>query len=140
MQSEKSTAIVPASWSPTGYTALFIHEMPEVRFDDVVTATVTDDETLIAIDPRFLEVCEPGTVEVCGCVPDLPIPVGAVVEDDQVRIRTSRLKSQASSLRVVIRLTGIRKGFGSQRFPNRTEEQFLANEAFIRSAYPGGNE
>jgi hypothetical protein len=131
---------VPASWSPTGYTALFIHEMPEVRFDDVLTATVVDDETWLPIDPRFLEVCEVGTVQVCGCVPDLPIPVGAVIENDQVRIRTSSLESHASSLHVVIRLTGIRKGFGSQRFPNRTEEQFLANEAFIRSAYPGGNE
>lgn len=131
---------MPASWSPTGYTALFIHEMPEVRFDDVLTATVTDDETLISIDPRFLEVCEPSSVQVCGCVPDLPISVGAAVESDHIRVRTSNLKSQTSSLRVVIRLTGIRKGFSSQRFPNRTEEQFLANEEFIRSAYPGGNE
>jgi hypothetical protein len=138
MQSEKSTAIVPASWSPTGYSALFIHEMPEVRFDDVLTAIV-DDETLIAIDPRFLEVCEPGTVQVCGCVPDLPVPVGAAVENDAVRVRLGARGSD-QSVNLVIRLTGIRKGFSSQRFPNRTEEQFLANEAFIRSAYPGGNE
>ena len=139
MQSEKSTAIVPASWSPTGYTALFIHEMPEVRFDDVLTATVADDETLISIDPRFLEVCEPGSVQVCGCVSDLPIPVGAVVENDAICVRLGA-RGDNESVNLVIRLTGIRKGFSSQRFPNRTEEQFLANEAFIRSAYPGGNE
>ena len=139
MQSEKSTAIVPASWSPTGYTALFIHEMPEVRFDDVLTAIVTDDETRISIDPRFLEVCEPGSVQVCGCVPDLPIPVGAAVENDANRVRLGA-RGDTESVNLVIRLTGIRKGFSSQRFPNRTEEQFLANEAFIRSAYPGGNE
>ena len=139
MQSEKSTAIVPASWSPTGYTALFIHEMPEVRFDDVLTVTVTDDDTLISIDPQFLDVCEPGSVQVCGCVLDLPIPVGAVVENDAVRVRLGARGSD-QSVNLVIRLTGIRKGFSSQRFPNRTEEQFLANEAFIRSAYPGGNE
>ena len=127
------------SWSPTGYTALFIHEMPEVRFDDVLTATVADDETLISIDPRFLEVCEPGSVQVCGCVPDLPIPVGAAVENDAVRVRLGA-RGDDESVNLVIRLTGIRMGFGSQRFPNRTEEQFLANEEFIRSAYPGGNE
>lgn len=139
MQSEKSTAIVPASWSPTGYTALFIHEMPEVRFDDVFSATVTDDETMISLDPRFLEVCEPGSVQVCGCVPDLPIPVGAVVENDAIRVRLGA-RGGDQSVNVVIRLTGIRKGFASQRFPDRTEEQFIANEEFIRSAYRGASE
>ena len=34
--SSKSTAIVPCSWNETGYVALFIAEMPEVRFDDHV--------------------------------------------------------------------------------------------------------
>jgi hypothetical protein len=139
MQSEKSTAIVPASWSPTGYTALFIAEMPEVRFDDVMNATVADDDTSLPIDSRFLEVCDPGSVQVCGCVPDLPIPVGAVVDGDAVRVRLGA-RGEDESVNLVIRLTGIRKGFRSQRFPDRTEEQFLANEAFIRSAYPGGNE
>lgn len=131
---------MPASWSPTGYTALFIAEMPEVRFDDVMTASVGEDETRLPIDPKFLEVCELGSVQVCGCVPDLPIPVGAVVENDTVRVRLG-VRSDDRSVNLVIRLTGVRKGFTSQRFPNRTEEQFVANEAFIRSAYPaGGNE
>ena len=80
-QLDKSTAIVPASWSPTGYTALFIAEMPEVRFDDVMTASVIDSESLLEIDPKYLEVCEPGSVRVCGCVPDLPVLVGATVAD-----------------------------------------------------------
>ena len=113
--------------------------MPEVRFDDVMTATVVEDETCLTIDPKFMEVCEPGSVQVCGCVPDLPIPVGAVVENDSVRVRLGA-RSDEQSVNLVIRLTGIRKGFRSQRFPDRTEEQFLANEEFIRSAYPGGVE
>ena len=113
--------------------------MPEVRFDDVMTATVVEDEALLPIDPKFMEVCEPGSVQVCGCVPDLPIPVGAMVENDTVRVRLGA-RSDDQSVNLVIRLTGIRKGFRSQRFPDRTEEQFLANEEFIRSAYPGGRE
>lgn len=113
--------------------------MPEVRFDEVMTATVTDSDTLLAIDRKYLEVCEPGSVQVCGCVPDLPVLVGAAVVDGHVRIRLGvRLDDQPVSL--TIRLTGIRKGFHGHRFPDRTEEQFLANEAFIRSAYPGANE
>jgi hypothetical protein len=127
---------VPASWSPTGYTALFIAEMPEVRFDDVMAATVVEDETLLTIDPKFTEVCEPGSVQVCGCVPDLPVLVGAVVENDAVRVRLGAREADRP-VTLTIRLTGIRKGFRSQRFSDRTEGQFLANEEFIRSAYPG---
>ena len=127
---------MPASWSPTGYTALFIAEMPEVRFDDVITATVVEEDTLLPIDPRFMEVCEPGSVQVCGCAPDLPVAVGAVVEDDAVRVRLGA-RGEDQRVNLAIRLTGIRKGFNSHRFPDRTEEQFLANEEFIRSAYPG---
>jgi hypothetical protein len=155
--SDKSTAIVPASWTPGGYTALFTLESPEVRFDDVLTAEVSGAETRLPIDPKYLEVCAPGTVEVCGCVPNRPVLIGAAVEDGAVVIRlfnhkdtkTQRLfsfvpsclcgekKNPPQPLRVVIRLTGIRKGFADHRFPDRTRRQFLANERFIKSAYPG---
>ena len=101
-----------------------------------MTATVVEAETFLPIDPKFMEVCEPGSVQVCGCVPDLPVPVGATVEDGTVRVRMGA-RGEDSPVVLAIRLTGIRKGFRSQRFPNRTEEQFLANEEFIRSAYPG---
>jgi hypothetical protein len=107
-----------------------------VRFDDVMTATVVQDETLLTIDPKFIEVCEPGSVQVCGCVPDLAVPVGATVENDTLRVRLG-VREDDHPVTLTIRLTGIRKGFRSQRFPNRTEAQFLANEEFIRSAYPG---
>lgn len=130
--SSKSTAIVPASWSPTGYTALFIAECPEVRFDDVLVAHVSGAVTRVPIDPKFLEVCEKNSVRVCGCVPDLPVPVGAAIEEDAVCVR---LGGETRLVRVVIRLTGIRKGFRGQRFPDRTRAQFEANERFINSAY-----
>ena len=110
--------------------------MPEVRFDDVMTAAVVENETFLPIDPKFLEVCEPGSVQVCGCVPDLPVPVGAVVENGAVRVRLG-VRDEDHPVALTIRLTGIRKGFRLQRFPNRSEQQFIANEEFIRSAYPG---
>jgi hypothetical protein len=133
--SDKSTAIVPASWSPSGYTALFIAECPEVRFDDVMAVTVPQRNTCIRIDQKFLEVCEPGTVLVCGCVPDIPVLVGATVQDGRVCLRFAEERPE-QSVRLGIRLTGIRKGFRHHRFPNRTHKQFEANERFIRSAYP----
>lgn len=133
--SDKSTAIVPARWSPTGYTALFIAECPEVRFDDVMTVMVSQKDTCVRIDPKFLEVCEPGSVQVCGCVPDLPVLVGAVTEAGRVRLRFAEEKP-GQDVRLTIRLTGIRKGFKGQRFPDRTREQFEANERFLSMAKP----
>ena len=133
--SDKSSAIVPASWSPTGYVALFIHEMPEVRFDDVMVVNVPQENQDIKIDPHFVEVCERGSIEVCGIVPDKPILVGARAHGDKIRLQFAQEDSK-HAVRLVIRLTGIRRGFAGKRFPRRTREQFLANEAFINSAYP----
>ena len=134
--SDKSTAIVPASWTATGYTALFIAESPEVRFDDVIVVKIAKANTYLPIDPRFLEVCEASSVQVCGCTPDIPALIGAVVEGSRVRVRIEKADPN-QIVQVVIRLTGIRKGFRGLRFPDRTRTQFEANERFIRSAYPG---
>lgn len=130
---DKSTAIVPASWSSTGYTALFVEECPEVRFDDVITVETVQRDGTVAIDPKYLEVCEPGSIEVCGTSCDIPLSVGARVESGGVRLRFAEQRDQP--VRIVIRLTGIRKGFRGHRFPDRTRKQFEQNEAFLRSAY-----
>lgn len=133
--SDKSSAIVPASWSPTGYVALFIHEMPEVRFDDVLAATVAQEDQDVRIDPHFVEVCTKGTIEVCGVSVDKPVVVGARAMKDVVRLQFGT-QNPKQAVRVVIRLTGIRRGFAGKRFPRRTHAQFVANERFINSAYP----
>ena len=133
--SDKSTAIVPASWTPTGYAALFIHEMPEVRFDDIVIATVPMHDHDIALDPHFVEVCATGTIEVCGISVDKPVQLGARVHGNHIRLKWGT-QDPTHAARVVIRITGIRRGFTGHRFPPRTKEQFEANERFINSAYP----
>src|SRR5690606_4515784 len=117
--SDKSTAIVPVDWSPTGYTALFALEAPEVRFDDVVIAReITARETRVPIDPRFVSVCAAGTIEVCGAQPDQPVAVGARVEGSEVVVTLPRARKRP--LRVVVRLTGIRRGHDHKRFPPRS--------------------
>lgn len=133
--SNKSTAIVPAAWSPTGYTALFISEAPEVRFDDVIVATIPQADGAVPIDPRFIAVCEAGTLEVCGSSTDRPAVLAARVAGDHVRLEFADQRPD-QELRVVLRLTGIRRGFAGHRFPDRSRAQFDANERFIRSAYP----
>lgn len=133
--SGKSSAIVPAEWSPSGYTALFVEEQPEVRFDDVMIVTVPHIPLVfIQIDPRYIAVCEPNSIAVCGCVPLAPIAIGASVVADKIQIRFAE-KVTSEKIQVTIRLTGIRRGFADMRFPDRTKEQFDANEKFIKSAY-----
>ena len=134
--SEKSIAIVPASWSPTKYTALFIAECPEVRFDDVITIPLLQMDRILPIDPKYIEVCEPDTIRICGCVPSEPILVGAKIEKNTIKLKFAE-QDIYKLLEITIRLTAIRKGFNKVRFPDRTEEQFISNEAFINSAYKG---
>lgn len=125
---------MPARFSPTGYAALFTLETPEVRFDDVLEVAIRQRNQSVGIDPRYLAVCEPGSICVCGVSCDQPIAVGASVVGDHVQLRFRR--SAKRTLNVVIRLTGIRKGFAGRRLPARRHDQFLANERFLNSAYP----
>jgi hypothetical protein len=110
--------------------------MPEVRFDDVQIALVEISKTVsyIPLDPKYLEVCEPYSFEAWASSRK-PVAIGCCVEDGSVRLELN--DEPIVPLRVAIRLTGIRKGFRGLRFPDRTQEEFEANERFIQSAYPG---
>lgn len=152
-ESDKSTAIVPASWPPGGYTALHVLETPDVRFNDLIASIpIHERETFVPIDPKYLEVCVPGSIVVIGAVPDLPVVVGASVVGGSVRIvlgppplarvisrwiRALFVRVEPDVVQIPIQLTAIRRGFLGHRFPDRTREQFDANERHIRSAYPG---
>ena len=134
----KSTAIVPASWSSTGYTALFIAEEPCVRFNDVAVVYLSTRVSYVPVDRKYLEVCEPKTMEVWASSRE-PVPIGVSIDGDCVRIELPQ--KPLALLRVALRLSAIRNGFGDKilwRFPERTAEQFEANEEFIKKSYPGG--
>lgn len=132
--SDKSTAIVPASWQETGYAALFTHEMPEVRFDDIIRVPIRGAITRSLIDTRYLEVCDPGTVVVDSAVGDTGPVICARVEGPTLVVEVAAVGRRPET--VTIRLTGFRRGFSGLRFPSRTAVQFEANEIFINSAYP----
>ncbi|MCE5310449.1 MAG: hypothetical protein LLG20_22660 [Acidobacteriales bacterium] len=103
-------------------------------FHDFIEARTHGRTTLVRIDPRFLAVCEPGTVRVAATCPDIPVTIGARMDAAGVLL-TKRWGSPDAV--VMIQLVGIRRGFLGKRFPRRSREQFEANEAFINSAYPG---
>lgn len=84
------------------------------------------------IDPRYVEVCEPGSIDACGVVADEPCMIGAKVEGGMVTLKVNGGEPGD----VVIRLTAIRKGFKGMRFSSRRKDQFEANERRLNSNYP----
>lgn len=131
--SSKSTAIVPCSWNKEGYTALFIAEMPEVRFDDHMEIFPKKRVSKTPVDPKFMEVCEPDTVRVISALGDTAPVRYARIEEGSIVLGLSMWKRPT---KVCVRLSGIRRGFRNLRFPDRTKNQFEHNEKFINSAYP----
>ena len=134
--SDKSTAIVPMDWHDKGYGALFTMESNEVLFEFVLRdVPVTGAITTVQIDDRFLAVCEPDSLVVTGIVGDKAGAVGAVVEENEVILSAWPLPFLRPT-KATLKLTGVRKGFRNFDMPERSEEQFTANEKFINSAYP----
>ena len=120
-------AIVPCQ---NDFVALFCVESPEVRFEDVVRVLVTGPVTRTAIDPRFIEVCEPGSIDVISVTSPLPALVGAAVEGTEIVVRV------AGDLppHVIVTLSGIRSGSCNIRFPQKTRDQMQRNNAFWSNA------
>lgn len=134
--SDKSTAIVPMGWHDKGYGALFTMESNEVLFEFVMRdVKVVGPKTVTRIDDRFLAVCEPDSMVITGVAGDRAGSVGAVVEENNVILSAWPL-SFLRPKKVTLKLTGVRKGFKHLDMPERSREQFIANEKFINSAYP----
>jgi len=84
-------------------------------------------ETLIELDPLFVEVCEPGTLRVTGLVSDVPACCGAsVIEGRLLRLLIKgRLPAE-----VVLTVRGTRKGFSGVRLTPSTAAQKQRNDRF----------
>ena len=145
--SSKSTCIIPVPrWFHTsGYAALFIMESPEVRFEDFTQVEITGRITRLPVDPKYVVVCEPGTLNVRSVQGKRPASYGAWIGyDGYLYIDSGRLWRLKRG-EVNVSITGIRRGFAhssnpsdpfyNTRFPARTIEQFYDNEKFINQAY-----
>ena len=123
-------------WHDKGYGALFTMESNEVLFEFVMRdVPVIGPKTVTRIDDRFLAVCEPDSMVITGVAGDRAGSVGAVVEKNNVILSAWPL-SFLRPKKVTLKLTGVRKGFKHLNMPERSREQFIANERFINSAYP----
>lgn len=120
-------AIVPCEGD---FVALFCVESPEVRFEDFVRVPITGPMTTTAIDPRFIAVCEPGSIDVISVTSPFPTLIGAAVDRDQLIVRIPGDRPPY----VIVTLSGIRAGHRNNRFPRMTRDQMLRNHAFWSSA------
>jgi hypothetical protein len=113
------------------FLGLMCAEMPETRFEDLVRVCLDGTEAVAQIDPRFIAVCEPGTIEVVGLVASCPITLGAEVLDSTVKIMAS---CSVEGVKVTARISGIRLGHRS-RFPEFSQEQMVRNNDFWSQAH-----
>ena len=101
-----------------------------MRFEDVVRIRITGPITTKTIDPRFIKVCEPGTIDVISMASPLPSLIGAVVDRNRIVVRVAGDVPPF----VIVTLSGIRAGHWGFRFPRKTHDQMLRNNAFWSSA------
>lgn len=134
--SDKSTAIIPVSSSPTGYKCAYTMESNKVLFAFPRGGVeITGRETRVKLNPDWVEVCAPGTLKVYGAPNgDKPFPVSARIEGSHIVIRA--LPWPFRPAKVDLMLWGLRKGHEHRDLDLRTKAQFDANEKFLNSAYP----
>ena len=116
-------AIVPHQ---DDYVALFCVESPDVRFEDVVRVPVTGSVTTAQLDPVFVGVCEPGSLDVISVTAPTPASVGAAIDGDAI---TVRIIGEIPPY-VIVTVSGVRAGSRGVRFPRKTREQMLRNNSF----------
>ena len=96
----------------------------------MVRLPITGPITTKTIDPRFIEVCEPGSIDVISMASPLPSLIGASVDHDRLVVR---IQGDLPPY-VIVTLSGIRAGHFGFRFPRKTRDQMLRNNAFWSSA------
>lgn len=116
-------ALVPAGG---GHVALYCNEAPGVWFFDFVRIPAEKEVREAALDPLFVEACEPGSL----FVQSVSEPVEVFLSDDQTRVYES-----STTLELVVAIYGVRRGFADVRLTRHTESQYNQNLRFWGRAF-----
>lgn len=119
--------------SSAGYVGLICVEGPEVRFEDIITMPLDDELRRTPIDPRFIAICEAGSIKVVGIAPSHAVPVGARIEDGHVVLEAQSKYIPLNGGFVNLKISGVRKGRGGVRFPKFSQEETSRNTKFWES-------
>ena len=112
------------------YIGLTCVEMPEVRFEDVVTLNSNGRiQFEHVIDEEFMYVCVEDTIEAIGYTTSEPALCGIKVKGNKLIIKFRGNISET----ITIKLSGIRKGRQGNRFPTFTQEEMKKNLNFWSS-------
>ena len=116
---------------PEQFVGLVCVEAPETRFEDVITLEV-DGRGFIdePIDPQFVFVCEPESIEAVSYVCSDPAIAGIRITDGIMMIEFGNATPLPD--RITIKVSGIRKGRAGRRFVEYSEEDAHRNTAFWR--------
>ena len=82
------------------------------------------------LDQVFIEVCEPGSIEIVSVFAEWAEAPIAALKDNVVH-----LSLKETTKKVVVRLSGVRRGRTGRRFPEFTVEQAYQNSQFWSQAY-----
>ena len=111
--------------------ALYCDESPEVWFRDVMRVPITGCGSHQKIDVRFMDVCERNSIVVTSLVPNRPVPVSGTISRGCLNIMIPKdTAARDKPTEVVASIAGIRKGFSGVRFPNKTKDEMVINNAF----------
>jgi hypothetical protein len=123
-------AILPIGDGET-FVGLFCAEMPEARFFDVynILNSVEDERVVCHLDPRFIEVCVPGSVMPIAVAPNRPCKCGITVADGRIWIDLVDCKSGIPT-RLIVTVSGVRRGRQDKRFPTFDAATAQKNSAF----------
>ena len=82
----------------------------------------------VSVDGRFKSVCEEGSLDIVGVVTDKPSQIGSTIKPDgSMTFRTSILPWRRPN-RIVVKVSGVRKGFAGVRFEHKTKKDYDINE------------
>ena len=122
------SAMVPGI-NPNEFLELICVESPEVRFEDVMEIRTEGNVAVdVPIDPQFIHVCEPNSIQAVGHACSDPALAGIKIVDGWVLVKFSELTPAPDT--ITIKLSGIRKGRAGKRFTKRTPQEAAANNQF----------
>ena len=83
---------------------------------------------IFPLDNKYKSVCEPGTLDVISVTSDKPVAVGVSINNNaDLSIKTSFFPWRRPT-RLVVKISGIRRGFNNVRFEEKNQKEFDANE------------
>lgn len=112
---------------------LHVLEAPEMRFMEILDFVLhRDGQARVPLDARFLEVIEPGTLQVVGLVCAKPLDLQVELAQDHIRI--SSAVKPSTPIPGNVTLCAIARGHRGRRFPEFSASQKHRNDLFWSTA------